>query len=1334
MLVSVCSATAQSGNKIVSQLMDETIDSNDSTLDLINVVQTDFGDRNSQIALKTLQKQFLTYNNHFKVNYLEIQSEKDLTQLIMNLETKSKLIIIGHGNDQGLEIAQGSIGWKKLSDVIQKSEIQMSYILGCNSPESYYNLNQIGSFHTKIDAIAGANLIVYDLVQEIGLKPNNDLLKEALLSQEKLNYPLSNPCSIKAQKSKLQLLEAMLEATLGVLQQWFLAGRIDETTFNDKNQKYEYQLKDIRLQLQGITVNDILDCVYGTSPVVVDADEEEADDFLSDILNIVDNHREEDEDDVTNAALNSLIARAFFLTSTFTFETAVYLFNFDWYYGTGVVAVELVLPYLLAHVSEMRFLSINDMFNFVQALDVASISEKAKSGIQLHILNYLSTALATPTNLWLDLTEPSVFQTLQSMVTYFTSPYNAWLQRMLSSGIMPRHSDYRYQDPSTTNAMIYAAGPQIAAGGAILAGTLATAGAEVIASQIASTGAALSYSLSSIELGKSVAGALGLGAFAYASLDITSVDASADSMEVSGGGSPQEQIVSLEDGSVIFNINYPDFDFQEDELQLTMTINGQIAHGSLSFEDGNTPPEFSEVDIQQIRISEKYPNVYNYHTGLDGNYIDGPTQITLHDVLDVPIDPTFPYIYISVFLSYEENTFQETTSIYHSLIRLDLTNTDYFDQLFDYNTDGDDYPNTVEIRQKTRFDINSNSAFDGHGSHSYYNDLGDPGSQISQSYLGSSYLTNMADDNWRTVDCSLYPFCVPYGSNGRHLIQMEVDNHAGGNSGSFHVNLPEDLTFDDSVELMIEYAARQEGVITTSEDYPYFFNRPNAFWLEAKIGSGESDWEYVQPLVSDISVDYLDETSHPAFRVAHVPLVVDFYDTNPNMDGIQVTFRVRSGYDQGWVDYFGSDTSMYTDVFLLSGVGVSWKYLINDASQELISDWRPFIVNDPNNDAIGLFDQYLDGTHFFVDFFGLDFLFYETSRTNQDNSYTVRAKGDLLDDGLFLEGDLNTDYHEGPYRETTKIYKKYSGGPDSGDISLLSQTTTYKYGMHSGDKLIRQYKTYTWQRVCYFGCYYTYKYSYTSTYNNWEPHESTFSPYHTVGLYRSLDLVEMGYMSGDGTPKVEQVVINLDIPNSGNTQVEFMTILGDPTATNSWTIFDEYSANAVDSYDATITMTLPYTMFPDNNYNVTFVALMHQDQQEGEVYTTIRIEQADISTVNEKPTIEFSSTPAKGSSIHLTTQVSISLELHDNFGIDQVVLNLNGFDYQDVTIPSSPTDYTFENTFTFENYASTADQYLIITIGVIDIFGNTKVYTASWISLDYDSGGGGGGGPIIVPK
>lgn len=100
------------------------------------------------------------------------------------------LIIVGHGNPDGIESTEGIIAWEALYSSISELQAQKTVVLACNSPTDI-EANVFG-FPGLIDAEAGALLTVWQAMMEISSDRSPNISIDRILhSQSEMKNPLA---------------------------------------------------------------------------------------------------------------------------------------------------------------------------------------------------------------------------------------------------------------------------------------------------------------------------------------------------------------------------------------------------------------------------------------------------------------------------------------------------------------------------------------------------------------------------------------------------------------------------------------------------------------------------------------------------------------------------------------------------------------------------------------------------------------------------------------------------------------------------------------------------------------------------------------------------------------------------------------------------------------------------------------------------------------------------------------------------------------------------------------------------------------------------------------
>lgn len=101
------------------------------------------------------------------------------------------IVLIGHGQDEGLEVSNSILPWTLVNDALEERLPKMTILLACKSPSNPDS--KTFGFTGQIDAKAGALLSALKVVQTI--KPNMELnipLEHAISAQMKMKNPLES--------------------------------------------------------------------------------------------------------------------------------------------------------------------------------------------------------------------------------------------------------------------------------------------------------------------------------------------------------------------------------------------------------------------------------------------------------------------------------------------------------------------------------------------------------------------------------------------------------------------------------------------------------------------------------------------------------------------------------------------------------------------------------------------------------------------------------------------------------------------------------------------------------------------------------------------------------------------------------------------------------------------------------------------------------------------------------------------------------------------------------------------------------------------------------------
>ncbi len=115
----------------------------------------------------------------------------DLNQLDSLLQQPDVLVIIGHGQRDGLSLQNGVISWSNLYDSIAEHNPKRAVILACNSPTD--RARSIFGFSGQIDAEAGALLALWHISNVLDSQIEIDIPLDRIAdAQMNMEYPLGS--------------------------------------------------------------------------------------------------------------------------------------------------------------------------------------------------------------------------------------------------------------------------------------------------------------------------------------------------------------------------------------------------------------------------------------------------------------------------------------------------------------------------------------------------------------------------------------------------------------------------------------------------------------------------------------------------------------------------------------------------------------------------------------------------------------------------------------------------------------------------------------------------------------------------------------------------------------------------------------------------------------------------------------------------------------------------------------------------------------------------------------------------------------------------------------
>lgn len=226
-------------------------------------------------------------------------------------------------------------------------------------------------------------------------------------------------------------------------------------------------------------------------------------------------------------------------------------------------------------------------------------------------------------------------------------------------------------------------------------------------------------------------------------------------------------------------------------------------------------------------------------------------------------------------------------------------------------------------------------------------------------------------------------------------------------------------------------------------------------------------------------------------------------------------------------------------------------------------------------------------------------------------------------------------------------------------------------------------------------------------------HPPSFVADQKVGLYRTIDLVEIGAMTSEGTLLAEELSLELNVAVTGDLDVSLVVITGSPQQAESWVVHDEVTVSA--TYDGTLSLpALHDLIFATTDRNITLFAFYSLDQPTKSVSTTFAVTGQAIAH-NVRPSISFvSSSHSPGSEIKSTTPVDLFFNLNDNVALDHYY-RLNGYTSGSGDLGRSESAaLSFQ--IQFSNWSTESE--FVFALYVVDAMGNTATYGLSWYNLN----------------
>ena len=155
---------------------------NTTTQSSVWIVYTDIGDDNIQLAARTFTSE------------IELEDCIIRETIFPNLEMiplhSDAIVLIGHGQKEGLEVSQIVIPWTKVNELLIERKSQISILLACDSPSNVDAA--IYGFSGMIDAEAGALLAAWQVKRSIYPYSENILSSKIVDAQQIMNHPLES--------------------------------------------------------------------------------------------------------------------------------------------------------------------------------------------------------------------------------------------------------------------------------------------------------------------------------------------------------------------------------------------------------------------------------------------------------------------------------------------------------------------------------------------------------------------------------------------------------------------------------------------------------------------------------------------------------------------------------------------------------------------------------------------------------------------------------------------------------------------------------------------------------------------------------------------------------------------------------------------------------------------------------------------------------------------------------------------------------------------------------------------------------------------------------------
>jgi len=147
------------------------------------IITTDNQDIDVNVAVSVLQDELRFYNSEIHMTTLERISSR--------LHGSDVLVIVGHGQTEGLVHSGEVLPWESVSDLISYIDAEKTIILACHSPSDIDN--NVYGFPGQIDAESGALITAWHIVSAISPSSEYKIHTQRVLdAQISMLHPLEN--------------------------------------------------------------------------------------------------------------------------------------------------------------------------------------------------------------------------------------------------------------------------------------------------------------------------------------------------------------------------------------------------------------------------------------------------------------------------------------------------------------------------------------------------------------------------------------------------------------------------------------------------------------------------------------------------------------------------------------------------------------------------------------------------------------------------------------------------------------------------------------------------------------------------------------------------------------------------------------------------------------------------------------------------------------------------------------------------------------------------------------------------------------------------------------